>query len=207
MIGNYIKAVAPSVSRTTAQLMKTGQTVSQQTGDDGDLEAGRNVDFTTLAENNPFGNTNRFTSTTGNQTYTNTIIIDWSTYNGNTVLGWSNTLRGGTSATWSQNIAAALLLNIGGFSSGWRIPNITELLSIISFGFNPTTYVFNFLNYSPFNILANLSTSSRASTNSVYKINVSAGSSPAAFSIVDRFSQTNSYIACRTFTVTGTTLS
>ena len=203
----YIKGVVASgSSRSTAKLMKTGQTVSQQTGDDGDIEAGRNVDFLTLAENNPFGNTNRFTSTTGNQTYTNSIVIDWSTYDGATVLGWSNTVRGGTTATWSQNIAAALLLNIGGFSSGWRIPNITELLSIIDFGFNPANYVFNFLNYSPFNILGNLSTSTRAAVTNIYKINVSSGSSPASFSIVDRFSQTNSYIACRIFTVTGTTL-
>ena len=45
------------------------------------------------------------------------------------------------------------------------------------------------------------------STTNIYKINVSSGGSPASFSIVDRFSQFNSYIACRTFTVTGTTLS
>jgi hypothetical protein len=68
MIGNYIKAVATAVSRSTAQLMKTGQTTSYRTGDDGDLEAGRNVSFTTLAENNPFGNTNRFTDEIGGQT-------------------------------------------------------------------------------------------------------------------------------------------
>jgi hypothetical protein len=52
MIGNYIKAVAAAVSRSTAKLMKTGQTTSYRTGDDGDLEVGRNVDFFTLAENN-----------------------------------------------------------------------------------------------------------------------------------------------------------
>ena len=44
-----------------ATLMKTGQTTSYRTGDDGDLEAGRATDFFTLASNNPFGNTNRFT--------------------------------------------------------------------------------------------------------------------------------------------------
>lgn len=205
----YIKGVpAAGSSRTTAKLMKTGQTVSQQTGDDGDVEAGRNVDFFTLAENNPFGNTNRFTDEFGGQTYTNSIVIDWSTYDGSTVLGWSNTVRGtGPVRTWSQNIADAMLLSIGGFTSGWRIPNIGELFSIINFGFNPANYVFNFLNYSPFNILANLSTSTRASAQNIYKINVSSGSSPASFSIVDRFSQNNLYIVCRIFTVTGTTLS
>jgi hypothetical protein len=55
MIGNYIKAAKAFL--TSAKLMKTGQTTSYRTGDDGDLEVGRNVDFFTLAENNPFGNT------------------------------------------------------------------------------------------------------------------------------------------------------
>jgi len=75
MIGNYIKAVAVAVSRSTAKLMKTGQTISYATNDDGDLEAGRNTSFTVLAENNPFGNTNRFTSELGTQTYTNNIVL------------------------------------------------------------------------------------------------------------------------------------
>jgi hypothetical protein len=199
MIGNYIKAVAPSVSRTTAELMKTGQTVSQQTGDDGDLEAGRNVSFFVLAENNPFGNTNRFTSTTGNQTYTNTIIIDWATYNGSTVLGWSNTVRGGTIATWSQDIAAAMLLNIGGFSSGWRIPNINEMMSIPNY-----SYTFNYIQYAPFNLGGfSLSTSTRQTIDNIFKY----ASASGGILLVGRYSNYNNYIACRTFNVTGTTLS
>ena len=71
--GNHIIVVESSAPRSTATLMKTGQTTSYRTGDDGDLEAGRNVDFTTLAENNPFGNTNRFTDELGGQTYTKNI--------------------------------------------------------------------------------------------------------------------------------------
>jgi len=192
----YIKA---ALSRSTAQLMKTGQTISQQTGDDGDIEAGRNTSFSVLAENNPFGNTNRFTSTTGNQTYTNTIIIDWSTYDGSTVLGWSNTIRGGSNSTWSQDITAALVLNIGGYSSGWRIPNINEMMSLPNY-----SYLNNFIQYAPFSLGAvSLSTSTRQTATAVFKY----ASSNGTITSVDRFSQFNNYIACRTFIVTGTTLS
>jgi len=89
----YIKGVPPAATnRSTAKLMKTGQTTSYRTGDDGDLEAGRNTSFTVLAENNPFGNTNRFTDELGGSTYTNNIVIDWSTYDGSTVLGWRRTV-------------------------------------------------------------------------------------------------------------------
>jgi hypothetical protein len=191
--------VPAAVNRSTAQLMKTGQTVSQQTGDDGDIEAGRNVSFFVLAENNPFGNTNRFTSTTGNQTYTNTIIIDWATYDGSTVLGWSNTVRGGGITTWSQDIAAALVLNIGGYSSGWRIPNINEMMSIPNY-----SYTFNYIQYAPFNLGGfALSTSTRQTATEVFKYASASGGIVA----VGRFSQYNNYIVCRTFTVTGTTLS
>jgi len=91
MIGNYIKAAKAAL--TTAKLMKTGQTTSYRTGDDGDLERGRNVSFTVLAENNPFGNTNRFTDELGGQTYTNNIVIDLSTYDGSNVFGWRWTLN------------------------------------------------------------------------------------------------------------------
>jgi len=196
----YIKAVAVGgSSRSTATIMKTGQTVSQQTGDDGDTEAGRNVSFFVLAENNPFGNTNRFTSTTGNQTYTNTIIIDWATYDGSTVLGWSNTIRGGSNSTWSQDISAALVLNIGGYSSGWRIPNINEIMSLPNY-----SYISNYIQYIPFSLGAvSLSTSTRQTSNNVFKY----ASASGAITSVDRFSQFNNYIACRTFTVIGTTLS
>jgi len=109
MIGNYIKAVAVAVSRSTAKLMKTGQTTSYRTGDDGDLEAGRNTSFTVLAENNPFGNTNRFTDELGTQTYTKNIVIDWSTYDGSTVLGWRRTVS--TTLTWNNAIDNALAVS------------------------------------------------------------------------------------------------
>lgn len=202
MIGNYIKAVATAVSRSTAQLMKTGQTTSYRTGDDGDLEAGRNVSFTTLAENNPFGNTNRFTDELGGQTYTNNIVIDWSTYNGSTVLGYKRTDNGGSFATWNQAIDGALATSIGTFTSGWRLPNLREIYNIVQI-----KSTIDVLNYSPFNLLPSLtpslwtSTIGAGSTNYFRILTTNGNCDLQGTSVVSK------YIACRTFTVTGTTLS
>ena len=44
---------ATATSRSTAKLMKTGQTTSYRTGDDGDLEAGRATSFTVLENHVP----------------------------------------------------------------------------------------------------------------------------------------------------------
>jgi hypothetical protein len=92
IVGNTVTIDVPDSNPAPvgATLMKTGQTTSYRTGDDGDLEEGRATDFFTLATNNPFGNTNRFTDELGGSTYTNNIVIDWSTYDniGGTVLGY-----------------------------------------------------------------------------------------------------------------------
>jgi len=199
MIGNYIKAVAPSVSRTTAQLMKTGQTTSYRTGDDGDLEAGRSVSFTVLAENNPFGNTNRFTSEFGTQTYTNNIIIDWSTYDGSTVLGY---YKGDTTnRTWNNTIDWASTLSIGGFTSGWRLSNFRELINICNI-----SVMAGGLNYAPFNFSGNFNLWTSSTS---IDITTNAWSRNAASNFFPSDKGSNSYrgIPCRTFTVTGTTLS
>jgi hypothetical protein len=198
MIGNYIKAVATAVSRTTAQLMKTGQTTSYRTGDDGDLERGRNVSFTTLAENNVFGNTNRFTDELGGQTYTKNIVIDWSTYNGSTVLGWRRTRN---SSNWLSAIDGALIVSIAPFTSGWRLPNVQELFSIQFFGGSGK------LNYAPFTTAAGFdlwtSTTNPAQTNQIFNLSSGTNNLFIASSQLSVFS----WIPCRTFTVTGTILS
>ena len=188
----YIKAKAPS--RSTAQLLKSGQTTSYRTGDDGDIEAGRLTSFTTLAENNPFGNTNRFTDELGGTTYTKNIVIDWSTYNGTNVLGY---YRIATSvADWNAAIDAAAALSIVGYTSGWRLPNKREMENICNYG---TTFI---LNYAPFNLNFTIwiSTTYLANTAIAYTM---------AQSWVNLTSKTAAgyrWMACRTFTVTGTTL-
>jgi hypothetical protein len=206
MIGNYIKAVATAVSRTTAQLMKTGQTVSYRTGDDGDLERGRNVSFTTLAENNPFGNTNRFTDELGGQTYTKNIVIDWSTYNGSIVLGWRRTLAPSSNYTWNQSIDDCLLVSISPFTSGWRLPNRIEAISIL----NNSIATGRLLNYSPFNISSEfkfwVSTTLPNATTRAYYYNLS-GLTGLEDSSLKSNNTDFRHIPCRTFTVTGTTLS
>lgn len=177
-----------------ATLMKTGQTTSYRTGDDGDIEAGRGVDFFTLSVNNPFGNTNRFTDELGGQTYTNNIVIDWSTYDGNTVLGYKRTLQ--PSNTMVNNLSNASGLNHAGFSS-WRMWNLKEMMNIYC-------AKYQHLNYSPFN-LSNLyircSTSNWETAGWYWRWD-----SVGGYIIYGTDTSPCAYMAVRTFTVTGTTL-
>ena len=174
--------------------MKTGQTVSYRTGDDGDIEAGRNTSFTVLAQNNPFGNTNRFTDELGTQTYTKNIVIDWSTYDGSTVLGCRRTE---VSGTFNSGIDACLALSISPFTTGWRMANIKELMNFANYSL---TAVFN---YSPFNFPATLNSSTTNAGNTANRyIMLSTGT------IQDTAkSGSGNNLAVRNFTVTGTTLS
>jgi hypothetical protein len=182
--------------------MKTGQTTSYRTGDDGDLERGRNTSFTVLAENNVFGNTNRFTDELGTQLYLTNIVIDWSTYNGSTVLGWRRTSNG-VDINWNNAIDGALAVSVGTFTTGWRLPNIIEIFSICNWDF-----AIRLLNYAPFNNITNefywTSTTTGSGTNQA------AAMENAAKRILPNSKTTATgyrYIPCRTFTVTGTILS
>ena len=202
VLGNTVTVEVPSgTSRSTAKLMKTGQTTSYRTGDDGDFEAGRATDFFTLAENNPFGNTNRFTDELGAQTYTNNIVIDWSTYDGSTVLGWYR-VSNGVDINWTNALDNALLTSVATFTTGWRLPNVQELFSLLNF-----SLLANPLNYSPINLgtVTNAYWSGTNTTSQGYRV------FNAISSVVTNALKTTTsamrYIPCRVFTVTGTTLS
>jgi hypothetical protein len=187
--------------QTTAKLMKTGQTTSYRTGDDGDIEAGRTTDFTTLAGNNPFGNTNRFTDELGGSTYTNNIVIDWSTYDGATVLGWRRTTNG-VDINWDNSIDGALAVSIGSFTTDWRLPNVGEFFSILNWS-NFTAL----LNYSPFNLTSTTTNYWTGTGSSLQAIRCN-GLVTNTFNNALKTTTTNyRYIPCRVFTVTGTTLS
>lgn len=190
--------VPTAVSRSTATLMKTGQTTSYRTGDDGDLEAGRGASFLVLAENNPFGNTNRFTDELGGQVYTNNWVIDWSTYYGSSVLGYFR-IQNGININWDNAINNAL--GVFGTFSGCRLPNINELRNIINYSVNGFNYYpFNYTNYG---IRLWSSTSLNAASSFAWCANITYG-------LIEYQAKTNitdsRYIPVRTFTVTGTTL-
>lgn len=155
-----------------APMMKTGQTVSYRAGDDGDDERGRTVSFTVLSENNPFGNTNRFTDEFGGQTYTLNIVIDWSTFSGTTVLGLRRTTLAG--ATWDNQIDACVALTVGTFASGWRLINDHEMFNWMNRGLNDPSP----LNYAPLNIstAGNYWTGTTSPTNSALKYFMNTGS-------------------------------
>jgi hypothetical protein len=184
-----------------ATLIKTGQTTSYRTGDDGDIEAGRATSFSVLASNNPFGNTNRFTDELGGQTFTNNIVIDWSTYNGTNVLGYRRTASA-TAVTWDNAIDGALAVSIGSFTSGWRLTNIREVMNIMNYEGGASFA--NRLNYSPLNINeAVLWTSTTVYTASTFAYQLT--NNGTGFNYAGK-TTTAKYIPCRTFTVTGTTL-
>ena len=197
----YIKAVATSTpSAVGATLMKTGQTTSYRTGDDGDTEAGRATSFTVLASNNPFGNTNRFTDELGGQTYTKNIVIDWSTYDNINVLGYKRTATNTTSGGWNNAVDTCLAISISPYTTGWRLANVNEWNNIINRELTSP------LNYAPFSAFiqtySSHTSSSWKSAPSIYSWSVNTS---GAINIKDK-NENSSNLAVRTFTVTGTTL-
>ena len=191
-----IRKIACPEPPVGATLMKTGQTTSYRTGDDGDIEAGRDVDFFTLSALNPFGNTNRFTDELGLQTYANDIVIDWSTYNGTNVLGYYRVSLG--LFNWDGAIDNSLSHSVGTYTTGWRLINVKELFNIVQQGNS------QLLQYSPFNLSStSLWTSTHRNSGSVYRFGSANGDPLLATATLTTLLHT---FPVRTFTVTGTTL-
>jgi len=242
--GRNVGAAGFVASLSTASLIKSGQTVSYRTDDDGDLEAGRELSFLALSGNNPYGNTKRFLDELGTEIFTNNIVIDWSTYNGSTVLGYKRT-SSATAVSWNDAIDGAAALSIGSFTRGWRLPNVREMINLCNYGsasgkvlnyapINITDWVnlwtsttnvrlpnvreminlCNYgsasgkvLNYAPINITdwVNLWTSTtnvETTTNAMALFDSRSG----AIAQTSKAGAACHYIAVRTFTVTGTTL-
>lgn len=188
-----------------ARLMKTGQTVSYQSGDDGTHQAGRLVSFYVLASNNPFGNTNRFTDELGGQTYTKGIMIDWAQASGSTVQGYY--FNDGNYRSWSSFITWANALSITGFTSGWRPVNKLEIETLFDYG--ASTFA---MNYAPLNSKFVIN----GGSNRYFWCSNSYPNGTGSSFVTDTYNwgfnisskgNTQLGFAIRTFTVTGTTLS
>lgn len=146
----YLRKILSSaaIAISSAKLWITGQTVSYRTGDDGGRKEGRGVDFTTLEEDNPLGNTDRITDLLGGQTYADNIYLDWSTYNGSEVLGFYYTGVSFGTVIWNTAIDNALAHSVGSFTSDWYLPNIRQVINLTDFG------ILKGMNYPPFNLNA-----------------------------------------------------
>lgn len=203
MIGDKYTKFSASGGPVGATLMKTGQTTSYRTGDDGDLEAGRATSFLVLASNNPFGNTNRFTDVLGGSTYATAIVLDWSTYDGVSVLGYTRTFTG-TNLTWNQAVDTGIATSVGTFTSGWRLANINELQNLFNYG-----SASGVLNYSPFTSITqqNLWTSTTYIGNTLNAYCITDAWSGNITTGIAKTISVGRVMACRTFTVTGTTIS
>lgn len=180
-----------------ATLQKTGQTTSFATADDGATQRGRLTNFTTLPSNNPFGNTNRFTNKTGGQTYTTSVAIDWSTYNGSTVLAYY--FGDATTRAWATQLTQYTGSTIDGLN-GWNLFNIYEAMNIMNFNF-PGGYVYN---YAPFNLTRRYMFVSTNQTGTNAISTETAGPNP--FTTAQKVSALWG-IWTRVCTVTGTTIS
>jgi len=136
VVGNKI-VVDTSAGGSTlgAMPLQTGQTTSYATGDDGDLQRGRLVDYTTLPHNNGFGTTDRFTDELGGQTFTNNIVIDWSTWDGGTdVNGYilsSNSDSNNTRQVWATWMAGQPYTTDS--FGNWYVVNINEMNNLMNY--------------------------------------------------------------------------
>ena len=134
--GNTITIKDEIVCETKGAMpLNSGQTTSYATNDDGDLQRGRLVDYSTLPYNNGFGNTNRFTDELGGQTFTNNIVIDWSTWDGGTdVLGYifsQHSDYGSSGQEWANWISGQPYTT-GSFTQ-WYVVNAAEINSLFNY--------------------------------------------------------------------------
>ena len=136
---------AVPTAKTTAFLLKTGETVNYGTGSDGQVQSGRGTSWLVMSENNMFGNTNRFTDTLGGSAYANNIVLDHQSRDPLTgqLLGYDKS-DVVTARTWAAMLTYANTKTVAGYS-GWRLTNDRELTNLRREGSNYSW------GYAPFN--------------------------------------------------------
>lgn len=134
--GNTITIKDEIVCETKGAMpLQSGQTTSYASGDDGDLQRGRLVDYSTLPYNNGFGTTERFTDELGGQTFTNNIIIDWSTWDGGTDVNgyiFSKNSDSNTATTDWATWMAGQPYTTDGFGD-WYVINAAEMNTLFNY--------------------------------------------------------------------------
>lgn len=139
-----------SVLRSTAKIMKT-ESSPFITGDDGNTQRGRGVDWLTLEEvpvhndGSPTLNTTtfRFTDEFGGQGFTSGIILDWASWDGVNINMWQNNFQLSAYTTLALATTTCTTFTLGGYSN-WKMPNFNELTSV-------SMKRTNSFNYFPFN--------------------------------------------------------
>jgi len=128
----------------------TGQTVVYQTNDNGTIQFGREAGWLTLSDNNPFGNTSRFTDLVGGSAYSDGVALDWAYRNDvdRLVIGWQIG-DNGSDINWVDAIAYCEGLTLATYSD-WHLPQ-DELLNTIK-----STQHVRALGYAPFNNATNV---------------------------------------------------
>lgn len=199
-----VPACPPAVTRSTATTPQTGQTTSYATGDDADTRnEGRPTDFFTLDappvhnDGSPTINTttNRFTDINGLQVYSDDIVLDWDTWNGNTLLGYKRTPQ--ASALWEPVVVNNFNISYGGFGN-WRGWNIREYFRLINFE-NPWQSQFS-APFSDLNAVAFIwtSTTDRGAPANAYMVNNNGSIHYRSFS---KTGTSRGIIIVRTFTL------
>jgi hypothetical protein len=183
--------------------IQSGQTISYASNDDGATQRGRLTDFNTIPYLNPYGGSFRFTDELGGQTFTNNIIIDWSTWDG------GSSVNGYCHSYFSNEINTQIwddwMLNSPYTCStfgNWYLVNFQEMSSLMNMS---SDYG---LNDAPFNLPSSSAyhaysaTTNNSSTSQVYW-------KPSNLEYISTRGNSGSYRAMlvRTFTIIGTTLS
>ena len=148
VIGNVIKVDIP-VAVANLTTLVTGQTTVSIAGDDGTTQYGREDSFLVLSEDNPHGNTARFTDKLGGSTYAEGVAFDWAYRDevNQLVIGWQ-IADNGVDVNFADAVAYCNGLTLDTYSN-WFIPNENLLHTL------KNTQTTRALNYPPFNDSSN----------------------------------------------------
>jgi hypothetical protein len=148
--GNTLTIEVPASGGCNRFPLVTGQTTVYETNDNGTIQFGREAAWLTLSENNPFGNTSRFTDLLGGSTYSDGVSLDWAYRNDadQLVVGWQIS-DNGSDINWADAIAYCEGLTLATYSD-WHLPQ-DELLNTLK-----ATQYTRALSYPPFNISTNV---------------------------------------------------